>query len=480
MEPLKNHTRGTGFGAQVPHPFRWSQRAQHELPVQVSGTLPDWLKGQLMRTAPAEFARNGFQSEHWFDGHGLIYAFDFGQGVHFRQQLLATDVLADNDRGRSTIASFGTDMQRSFLRRLFAPVPQVSDNANVNIVPWQGQWLAMTESPHQHVVDKDSLRSRGHYQYQDRLPKGLAMSAHPHYEAASKSLVNIGTQFGPKNELYFFRQHKDQKRRELEGKLPLARAPYLHAFGLTPRHTLLIDHPLRVNAARLLFSDKGFIRHFSWQPEQGTKLWKLDRQSGKFTSFECDPLFCFHTVNAFEDGVDTVFDFLAYDDARIIDALYVDALAEKLPDVTPKLVRARLSPGKSHAQIERLADVGFEFPQIAYRRRHGQRHRFVWGTALASRDSAWRAEVVKVDSESGETRKFDGGAITYGEPVFVARPGAEDEDDGVLLVVGSYPDEERSCLAVLDARTLEPRARCEIGLSIPFGFHGNYAASAES
>jgi carotenoid cleavage dioxygenase-like enzyme len=475
MEQLTENERSAGFGGQVPHPFRWSQREKRELPVAVSGSLPEWLKGQLMRTAPADFARNGIQIGHWFDGHALMYAFDFGQGVHFRQQLLATDMLAANDRGRNDTAMFGTDMRRSFLRRLFAPVPALTDNTNVNVVPWQGQWLAMTETPHQHMVDKDSLRSLGHYRYEDRLPKHLASSAHPHYEAHKKAMVNVGTVFGPRNELYFYRQSKDGKGRELEGKLALRRAPYLHAFGLTPRHTLLIDHPLRVNASRMLFSDKGFIRHFRWEPEHTTKLWALDRQSGKFQSYECEPLFCFHTVNAFEDGSDIVFDFLAYDDARLIDALYTAALARALPDITPHLVRARLSPGKSDAKLQRLSSVGFEFPQIAYRRCQGQRHRFVWGTALSLREGSYRSEIVKVDGESGDVRRFEDDDITYGEPVFVARPGASDEDDGVLLAVGSHAHEERSRLCVIDARSLAPLARCEIGLSIPLGFHGNYA-----
>src|SRR5690242_15394788 len=127
MEQLSESARSAGFGAQVPHPFRWSQREKSDLPVQVSGSLPEWLKGQLMRTAPAEFSRNGIQIGHWFDGHALMYAFDFaGQGVHFRQQLLASDMLAANDRGRNDTGMFGTDMQRSFLRRLFAPVPALT------------------------------------------------------------------------------------------------------------------------------------------------------------------------------------------------------------------------------------------------------------------------------------------------------------------------------------------------------------------
>lgn len=460
---------------ELSHPFRWSQREKAELSVRVSGNLPGWLRGQLVRTAPAEFQRAGVRIEHWFDGHGLMYAFELGQGVHFKQQLLSSDILAANDRGQSNVATFGTDMQRGLLQRLFEPIPKFTDNTNVNVVPWQGQWLAMTETPHQHVIDKDTLRTRGHYRYEDRLPSGMSMTAHPHYDATRGSMVNLGMTYGPRSEVTFFRHAKGSHKREVEGRLPVKRAPYVHSFGLTPKSTLLIDHPLRANALRMLFSNRGFIRHFDWQPEHTTRLWKLDRDSGELRAYETEPLFCFHTVNAYEEGTDTVFDFLAYDDAKVIDALYTDALAQGLPAIAPRLVRARLTPGKDNVQLERLTDGGFEFPQIAYGTHQGKRHRYVWGTELLP-DAAlgMRSEIVKVDVEHGDVKRYVDREFTFGEPVCVPRPGAAREDDGVLLAVGAAPNVERSRLLVLDAATLEVIASCDTDVSIPLGFHGTF------
>ncbi len=473
--PVASHTRASAPERALGPPVRWSQRAQQELPVTVSGELPSWLRGQLVRTAPAAFSYGGVAVEHWFDAHALIYAFTLGQGVHFRQQLLATQHRAELARGRNGVASFGTNMQRSFLRRLFQPIPPFTDNANVNVVPWQGQWLAMTESPHQHVIDRATLASSGLYRYDDELPGSMAMSAHPHYESASSSLVNVGTTFGAKSALVVFRQHKSGRRREVEGRLPVKRVPYVHAFGLTPRSAVLIDQPLSVNPLRMLFSDKAYIRHFVWQPERGTRLWKLDRRSGAFTAYETDALFCFHIANAFEDGDDVVLDFCAFDDPGIVDALYVDALARTKPAVMPRFVRARLSPGKTRAELEPLSDVRFDFPQIAYRARQGQPYRFVWGAALAPAGAGWSSVLHKVDTHTGDARTYADPTFTYGEPVFVARPGAEAEDEGVLLTIGSHVHDECSRLLVLDAVTLEPLARCDAALSIPLGFHGNFA-----
>jgi carotenoid cleavage dioxygenase-like enzyme len=148
---------------------------------------------------------------------------------------------------------------------------------------------------------------------------------------------------------------------------------------------------------------------------------------------------------------------------------------------SPRLVRARLTPGKHTVQLERLSDTSLEFPQIAHGRCHAKRHRFVWGTELLSDpELSIRSQIVKVDVERGDSRRYTDRECTYGEPVFVPRPGASAEDDGVLLTVGSFPREERSRLLVLDAQSLEPLARCETDVSIPFGFHGTFAQAEPS
>jgi beta,beta-carotene 9',10'-dioxygenase len=142
-------------------------------------------------------------------------------------------------------------------------------------------------------------------------------------------------------------------------------------------------------------------------------------------------------------------------------------------------VRARLAAGKREVQLETLSDARFEFPQINYRARHGKAYGTVWGARIGGVDgsggSPYASEIVKVGVESGELLRHRD-ELTYGEPVFVPRPGASAEDDGVLLTVGSHPQREESRLSVLDARTLAPLASLSVPLSLPLGFHGNFSA----
>jgi beta,beta-carotene 9',10'-dioxygenase len=57
----------------------------------------------------------------------------------------------------------------------------------------------------------------------------------------------------------------------------------------------------------------------------------------------------------------------------------------------------------------------------------------------------------------------------------VARPGAEREDDGVLLSVVLDASAGTSFMLVLAAADLGEIARAEVPHHIPFGFHGQFA-----
>jgi beta,beta-carotene 9',10'-dioxygenase len=82
---------------------------------------------------------------------------------------------------------------------------------------------------------------------------------------------------------------------------------------------------------------------------------------------------------------------------------------------------------------------------------------------------------VKIDVRSGSVTAWSAPNANAGEPVFVPRPDAVDEDDGVVLSVVLDADAQRSYLLVLDARTFEERARALVPHHIPFGFHGIFA-----
>lgn len=251
--------------------------------------------------------------------------------------------------------------------------------------------------------------------------------------------------------------------------------PYVHSFALTATKAVLIDHPLRVRPASMLWSNKGYIDHFRWDGAGPTRLIVIDRAGGPNRVLETDGMFVFHTVNAFDDGDGLVMDVLAYPDASIVDALRVERLTTERLDLRASLVRLRLDLASKTVRREVLLDDGFEFPSVSYRKVSGGRHGAVWGARLGDAGEGMRSTLVRVDPERGEVARYSDGDVVYGEPVFVARPGATDEDDGVLLAVGSSPSAGRSHLAVLRAQDLERIATASVEAPLPLGFHGSFA-----
>ena len=81
---------------------------------------------------------------------------------------------------------------------------------------------------------------------------------------------------------------------------------------------------------------------------------------------------------------------------------------------------------------------------------------------------------MKIDVTDGSHVEWDEPHAWAGEPVFVPRPGAEAEDDGVVLSVVLDVAAGRSFLLVLDAASFTEIARAEAPHHIPFGFHGQF------
>jgi beta,beta-carotene 9',10'-dioxygenase len=143
----------------------------------------------------------------------------------------------------------------------------------------------------------------------------------------------------------------------------------------------------------------------------------------------------------------------------------------------PELRRYRLplrAPGPIRG--ETLSETRLELPRIDYRRRNGRPYRIAYGVAVDD-GPLFGAGIVKVDVETGQTERWRESMTYAGEPVYVPRPDAEREDDGVLLSVLLEPERGASSLLVLDAADLAELARARVPHHVPFGFHGQHFSS---
>ena len=63
---------GVGFGSLT-------EETPEPVTLEISGTLPSWLEGALLRTGPSKFEVGARSYNHWFDGLAMLHRFVFAQ-----------------------------------------------------------------------------------------------------------------------------------------------------------------------------------------------------------------------------------------------------------------------------------------------------------------------------------------------------------------------------------------------------------------
>jgi beta,beta-carotene 9',10'-dioxygenase len=472
MATAISHGRTTDRGTAPALGFTSMEEETAVESLPLTGELPEWLGGALVRVTPAKLEVGDRRLGHWFDGLAMLNRFGFADGrVSYRSRFLRSGAYREAERGKVR-PGFGTDPCRSIFKRVQAIFsPEATDNPNVNLARIGERYIAMTETPMPVEFDAETLATLGYFDYTDGL-RAHVTTAHPHHDAERDELVNYVARFSRVSEYLVYGLPGGATERRVIARLPVERPAYMHSFGMSGRHLILAECPLRVNPLRLALSGKPFIQNYRWDAAEGTKLQVIDRETGALRgTYETDAFFCFHHVNAFERGGELVVDLVAYEDASVIDALYLDERGPRGPIPPAELRRYTIDLDGGGVRWDRLAEGSVELPRIDYARRNTRDYRYAY---LTGWDGGWLDRLVKVDVGDGSRSVWAAPDCYPGEPVFVRDPAADAEDAGVVLSVVLDAAAGRSFLLVLDAQTFEERARAEAPHHIPFGFHGQH------
>lgn len=465
--------------------------------LDVDGEIPAWLSGRLLRNGPARWSTETAVADHWFDGLAHLTRFEFESGaVRYSNRFLRTDAYREAvDEG-----SFGGQFATSegYLSRLKTLLSgESTDNANVHVARFDGQYLALTETPNWVAFDPETLVSEGTVAFEDDLSPHH-ITAHLRRDDATGKTWGYFVQFGRRNEYVVFRVPHGTLRREAVARVEVDRPAYMHSFALTASHVVLVEPPLVTHPVRFLLpGNGGFIDNYDWEPHRGTRFFVFDRDTGRLIDrVRASPFFTFHTANAFdasergtgEEDEGVVVDLVAYDDASPVTDLSMRDLRRGVTGFpTGQLRRYRLSLDGSVEWEPITEDV--EMPQFSHEV-HMEPYQYVFAQ---STDVADGNALTRVDVETGHQQWWADPGVFTGEPVFVPRPEgsrgdvepdpdgetqADDETDGVVLSLCLDTDADQSFLAVLDGDLTE-LARAPLPHVVPFGFHGAFFAPDE-
>lgn len=443
----------------------------------VQGTVPNWLNGWLIKNGPAMFHVGGRQLAHWFDGFAKLHKFDIaGQQINYSCRFVQSQSYRAASRdGKLIRHEFASSPEFGLFDKLRAlTAPSLTDNTNVNILRVADNWLALTETNCMMKFLPESLATVGPFKFDDSITAPIT-TAHPLFDPNTGAIFNLHVQLSLSNHylISYLQPGRDLNKRRILTRIPVKRPAYIHSFAQSKRYIIVIESPLRLRTADLIFGLKPYFECYEWLKQTGTRFTIIDKEKGSYIVCECADRFFFHQVNAFDANDVVMLDLLTYPDATVLDSLRLANLHSQGSVQMPRLERFQINLTTKQVQVAQIGSCAIELPSINRHLANASPYQFVYG-AGASSDNSFLDQVTKIDVESGSHTTWSRPESYYGEPLFVAHPDGTGEDNGVLLCLELNTVQKCSRLVIIDAHLMQLMAEANIPNMVPFGFHAVY------
>ncbi len=441
------------------------------MPLTITGTWPEALRGTLFRNGPARTERAGVRYRHLFDGDGMVqrYAFDGTSVSHTARYVQTQKYVREQAAGRFLYSGAGTHL----------PDAEPSGNndsgnvANTSLLPWDDELLALWEGGSAYRLDPQSLDTLGRKDWRDDL-KHMPFSAHPLIDADG-TMWNFGSApyAGKNGTLFVYRIAPRTGIRAVEA-VRLPAASYLHSFAMSERYLVFY-----LGAHQFTGRGDTFVDSFQWSPENGSRVLVIDKNDLSAQRFIDAPAgFTFHNAQAWDAGTDVMLQLCLYPTAGIMQSGMVGMMAADASAAYPAFPRSyfvtlRVDLSKNRADVER-SDTMLEFPCVDTQVAPGTAA--VFGVShRRDEDVTYSDALVRLRPDGREDSRFDFPAQhMVEEPLFV-------ENDTGGWLVGTFLDLARrqSGVYVFDAANLDrgPLAMARMARHVPLGFHGCFVAA---
>ncbi len=443
----------------------------------VQGTMPNWLDGWLIKNGPAMFYVGGRQLAHWFDGFAKLHKFDIaGQQISYSCRFLQSQSYrAASGDGKLIRHEFASSPEFGLFDKIKAVVaPPLTDNTNVNILHVADNWLALTETHCMMKFLPESLDTVAPFKFDDTISAQIS-TAHPLFDPQTGAIFNLHVELSLSNHylISYLQPGRASNKRQILARIPVKRPAYMHSFAQSKRYIIVIESPLRLRTADLIFGLKPYIECYEWLKNTGTRFTVIDKENGSYIGCECADRFFFHQVNAFDSNDVIMLDLLTYPDAAVLDSLRLANLHAQGAVQIPRLERFQINLTTKQVQTARIGSCAIELPSINNQLANSAAYHYVYG-AGASSEFSFLNQVTKIDVEARSHTSWSRPNCYYGEPLFVARPNGAGEDNGVLLCLEVDGVQKCSRLVIIDAHSMQLIAEAKIPNMVPFGFHAVY------
>ncbi len=486
----------------------------------IEGIVPKWLEGSFFRNGPGLFELGG-ERIHMADGDGLLVRISIKNGkIHYASKYLRTNQLEQELKENRILyrPSYGTSNAKGYslfdhFRRNVANL-NWKPLGNTNHLDWGNEFSVLHEVACPILVDPRTLelKSKEEWLISDTLLKGEAFSAHYRIDNEKKRLLNFGMDYRTGRNgmipLLSLWEYDESYNLIYKHEIKLKGISTLHSFAATKNYMVIMVPPV----AALL---SGFGYYLGWGVDEVLEhdrakkyglIYVVPREpkrkvNHKATVYKCVNWWPNHHVSAYEDANgDIIMNSCMYEyktkewiERGPFDLAPTHLVQYKMAHSKHKDIFNEHNPDKSElwATHEIIYEKDCEMP-IINPNMDLKPHRYLYMVDMQckklSNDEASKKNlshkfgsafeimpwtgVIKYDFQTRKSVTYRPGGFC-GEVVFVPKPNAVEEDDGVLLGLYFDPVKLESALFIYDAKQIEngPLAKIHLPRHIPFSFH---------
>ncbi|RID47925.1 hypothetical protein BRARA_I04483 [Brassica rapa] len=350
--------------------------------------------------------------------------------------------------------------------------------ANTSLVYHHGHLLALQETDKPYVIkvlEDGDLQTLGMIDYDKRLTHSF--TAHPKVDPVTGEMFTFGYSHMPPYLIY----------RVISKDEPIM----MHDFAITENYSIFMDLPMHFRPKEMVKEKKML---YSFDPTKKARFGVLPRYAKDelmIKWFELPNCFIFHNANAWEEDEEVVLITCRLENPNLDMVSGNDE--EVLRSFSNELYEMRFNMKTGSASQKKLSASSVDFPRIneSYT---GKKQRYVYGIGTFLDGISKVTGIIKFDlhaeAETSKTMLQIGGNIKgiykmghgiYGsDPIYVPRETAE-EDDGYLIFFVHDENTGKSCVNVIDAKTMssEPVAVVELPHRVPYGFHALFVTEEQ-
>jgi beta,beta-carotene 9',10'-dioxygenase len=447
-------------------------------PLETIGEIPSWLSGNLIFNGPAKYHIGQQEIIHWFLGLAMLKSFKIHNNrVVYSNKFLNSEFYAScikNQGSHDINAGFYPQSTMHKLENILFGSGKYHDNCLINITTINHKHVALTETTSYVIFDPETLDTIGPLLFQDRIG-GQTTTAHPQMDFKRGIQYNLVINYGRQPYYTFYKLKTGMERRDIVVKIPVQKPAYLHSFAMSENYLILIEPPVRTSAINMRFAPELYFEKFHWDGRNGTKITIVHKDTGQVVKIvETEPFFMFHQISAYEVKDQLIIDLPTYKDSSALQQTRLEK-NQILGLHTAHLTRITIPMKNGKPIMTIMSDKGFEFPQINYKKHNAKPYRYVYGSGDHQGQVLY--SLVKFDMSNGNIKSWHDDHCFMGEPLFIEKPEAKSEDDGVLLAIGLDAKKDKSFLVVIDTLSMEERARAYTPHVIPYSFHGQFYRS---